>query len=200
MMIKRELQWNMLLSMLPCLLSAPTSITDDHSLSIPSTTTPSSSTVGTLSPLPLYTWRPSPTRSPSSTNGSDNHQRPIAMFLEILGGIIALAIVLSLLRCIISYKRTPRRDRIAAIIHRHQLYREMDDLEYRMSPSFISKRSSLKEPPPPPYFPRPPAYDLQVTPPPSPVRSEFVQVDIACPLPSPTVTSQRGTQPILRNI
>ncbi|KAK0190881.1 hypothetical protein F5146DRAFT_573601 [Armillaria mellea] len=197
-MIKRILQWSMFLSMLPCLLSAPTSLTDDHTLSGPSTTTPPSSTISTLSPLPMYTWRPSPTRNPSSTNGSDNHQRPIAVFLEILGGIIALAIVLSILRCIISYKRTPRRDRIAAIIHRHQLYREMDVLEYRMSPSFISKRSSLKEPPPPPYFPRPPAYDLEVTPPPSPVRSEFVQVDIACPPPSPTVTSQRGTQVVLR--
>ncbi|KAK0453704.1 hypothetical protein EV421DRAFT_1765898 [Armillaria borealis] len=104
------------------------------------------------------------------------------MFLEILGGIIALAIILSLLRCIISYKRTPRRDRIA------DYHSQTPILEYRMKP------------PPPPYFPRPPAYDLQVTPPPSPVRSEFVQVDIACPLPSPTVTSQRGTQPILRNI
>ncbi|KAK0206617.1 hypothetical protein DFS33DRAFT_1315782 [Desarmillaria ectypa] len=122
------------------------------------------------------------------------------MFLEILGGIIAIAIVLSLLRCIISYRRTPKRDRIVAIIHRHQLHREMDDLENQMSPLFNCKRSSLKEPPPSPYFPRPPVYELEDTPPPSPVRSEFVQVDIACPPPSPTVTSQRGTRPTLRNI
>ncbi|KAK0468422.1 uncharacterized protein EV420DRAFT_1504356 [Desarmillaria tabescens] len=122
------------------------------------------------------------------------------MFLEILGGIIAIAIVLSLIRCIISYRRTPKRDRIAAIIHRHQLHREMDDLEYRMSPFYNGKRSSLKELPPPPYFPRPPAYELEDTPPPSPVRSEFVQVDIACPFPSPTVTTQRGRRFTLRNI
>ncbi|KAG7447452.1 uncharacterized protein BT62DRAFT_1074847 [Guyanagaster necrorhizus] len=200
------LRWSMLLYILPCVLSAPTFVTDHHRVHLAPATMiqASSSTVNTLSPLPLHNWRP-PLRehSPSpakGASGDSKHQGSVATFLEIIGGTIAMAIILSVIRCITSYRCIPKRDHIAAVIDRHPTHREIDELEYRMSPSSDCKRSSLQEPPPP-YFPRPPAYDiLEETPPPSPVRSEFIQVDIACPPPSRTITSQRGTRPMLRNI
>ncbi|KAJ6538527.1 hypothetical protein DFH09DRAFT_1177145 [Mycena vulgaris] len=81
------------------------------------------------------------------------HSRPIAaLVLEILGALAGFIFVLSLLRCLYSYNRTPSRDRISIILHRHQLQREMEELE-RNPPG---RRRSLVEPPPP--YVAPPVY------------------------------------------
>ncbi|KAJ7584371.1 hypothetical protein C8J56DRAFT_150856 [Mycena floridula] len=87
-------------------------------------------------------------------------QKPLVTILEIIGGAIAFLLLIGLVRCIISYKKTPNRDRIAAIMHRHQLQRELEELAQAQP----LHRSSLVEPPPPPYLPRPPSYsDDQVS-------------------------------------
>ncbi|KAF9054944.1 hypothetical protein BDZ89DRAFT_1152773 [Hymenopellis radicata] len=113
------------------------------------------------------------------------HQKPFALFFEFVAVVIVFAIVLSIISCVINYRRTPSQDRIAAAIRRARIYEEMASIEDQFYPN--RRRCSLKEPPPPPYFPKPPAYDtLGETPPPSPAPSTLVNVDIACPPPSPT--------------
>ncbi|KAJ7094501.1 hypothetical protein B0H15DRAFT_946914 [Mycena belliarum] len=98
-------------------------------------------------PIPSFAHthhpRPRPSRGP-----------PIAaLVLEILGALAGCLFLLSIMRCVYSYNRTPARDRISAILHRHQLQREMEELE-RNPPN---PRRSLVEPPPP-YIPPPPSY------------------------------------------
>ncbi|KAJ7044628.1 hypothetical protein C8F04DRAFT_1174418 [Mycena alexandri] len=104
----------------------------------------------------------SPTRLPGPT-ASHAHPflRPHAqstsvLVFEIIGALAGVAFVLTVVRCIWSYRRTPAADRIAAILHRHQLQREMEELE-RNPPE---RHQSLREPPPPPYL-RPPSYDVE---------------------------------------
>jgi hypothetical protein len=75
---------------------------------------------------------------------------------EVLGGVVAGLLLLSFLRCCNNYRKTPRRDRIADIVHRHNLQRELEELE--RNPRTL-RRPSLPEPAPP-YFPRPPSYDI----------------------------------------
>ncbi|KAI0353028.1 hypothetical protein OH77DRAFT_653396 [Trametes cingulata] len=73
---------------------------------------------------------PPPTPPPHhSSPPSQNGQPPIAIAFEVLGGIIALGILAGLARCYIVWRRTPPRDRIAALVHRHQLEREMEEQE-----------------------------------------------------------------------
>ncbi|KAJ7864897.1 hypothetical protein B0H13DRAFT_2068642 [Mycena leptocephala] len=106
------------------------------------------------------TLRPgSPTRSPGPApshfhpHPPPHHQSTSSLVFEILGAIAGILFFLSVLRCIYSYNRTPSHDRITAILHRHQLQREMEELE-RNPPL---RRASLVEPPPP-YIAPPPSY------------------------------------------
>ncbi|KAF5321214.1 hypothetical protein D9619_000494 [Psilocybe cf. subviscida] len=110
-------------------------------------------------PNPTRTRNPPP---PPFTGIPDKHpvnnhsgQRPIAIAFEVLGGVFAGLLLLSFLRCCNNYRKTPRRDRIAEIVHRHNLQRELEELE--RNPRAL-RRPSLPEPAPP-YFPRPPSYD-----------------------------------------
>ncbi|KAF7352529.1 hypothetical protein MVEN_01217900 [Mycena venus] len=82
-----------------------------------------------------------------------HHQSEATLVFEILGALAGVIFFLSVVRCIYSYNRTPSHDRITSILHRHQLQREMEELE-RNPPDH---RRSLVEPPPPPYI-APPAY------------------------------------------
>ncbi|KAJ7368615.1 hypothetical protein DFH08DRAFT_947511 [Mycena albidolilacea] len=84
---------------------------------------------------------------------SQHHQSEATLVFEILGALAGVVFILSVIRCIYSYNRTPSRDRITAILHRHQLQREMEELE-RHPPD---RRHSLVEPPPP-YVAPPPSY------------------------------------------
>ncbi|KAJ7498639.1 hypothetical protein FB451DRAFT_1384439 [Mycena latifolia] len=110
--------------------------------------------------ITLRPGNPSPTipASPPSRSHTHppnhSHSQPVAaLVLEILGALAGCIFLLSLMRCIYSYNRTPARDRITAILHRHQLQREMEELE-RHPPNH---RASLVEPPPP-YVAPPPSY------------------------------------------
>jgi len=97
---------------------------------------------------------------PSAFHPHPRHnESTAAIVFEVLGALAGLLLFLGLLRCLYSYNRTPHRDRIAAVLHRHQLQREMEELE-RNPPE---PRRSL-EPPPPPYL-APPVYpDDEYTP------------------------------------
>lgn len=117
--------------------------------------------VGKFSPPP-----PPPQRTPGSDppplpNHTGGHhatgQSPAIIFVEVLGGVIAFVLLIGILRCLISYQKTPDHDRISYFIHRHQLQREMEELE--RNPPTLHRSSSLTGPAPPPYRPPPPSYD-----------------------------------------
>ncbi|KAI9068543.1 hypothetical protein FKP32DRAFT_142313 [Trametes sanguinea] len=100
---------------------------------------------------------PPPTPAPISTPAQANKgQPPIAIAFEVLGGIIALLVLIGVARCYIVWRRTPARDRIAAVVDRHQLEREMQEREReRMQRLSRALESRLWRPPPPPYQPAP---------------------------------------------
>ena len=99
---------------------------------------------------PFHTRPPSP--HPSS-------QKPIFVVFEVLGGLLAAGLLLGFLRCCYQYNRAPQRDRIAEILNRHNLQRELEELERNPA---ILRRPSLREPAPP-YFPAPPSYEIIVS-------------------------------------
>ncbi|OSD04648.1 hypothetical protein PYCCODRAFT_1424028 [Trametes coccinea BRFM310] len=100
---------------------------------------------------------PPPTAAPISTPApAAKSQPPIAIAFEVLGGIIALLVLLGLARCFIVWRRTPARDRIAALVDRHQLEREMEEQEReRMERLSRALEARRWRPPPPPYQPAP---------------------------------------------
>ncbi|KAJ7228360.1 hypothetical protein GGX14DRAFT_612391 [Mycena pura] len=104
---------------------------------------------------PTHFHAPPPLPSPQS---SPHRTSIAALVFEILGVLAAVLLLLSIARCVYIYKRTPAHDRISTILHRHQLQREMEELE--RNPARI--RGSI-EPPPPPYL-RPPSYENEHTP------------------------------------
>ncbi|KAL0949274.1 hypothetical protein HGRIS_009351 [Hohenbuehelia grisea] len=104
----------------------------------------------------LPTQRPSRPDRPPPENRERRHpqQNPVAIVFEVIGALAGVALVLSIIRCIYSYRRTPNRDRIAALVERHRLQREMEELE--RNPRILRPPSFVE--PPPPYLPRPPSY------------------------------------------
>ena len=125
---------------------------------------------------------------PRPTGRFQTNQRPLNIAFEVLGGILAAGMLLGFLRCCYNYRKTPRRDRIADILHRHHLQRELEELE--RNPAAL-RRPSLREPAPP-YFPRPPSYEHmnsthQGT---APHRVDYSAVPTYSPPPSPLM-SQR---------
>ncbi|KAJ7180393.1 hypothetical protein C8R43DRAFT_972893 [Mycena crocata] len=116
--------------------------------------------VTTTRPAGQITYRPVPTThtvtppAPSNFHPRPPHHQSIAsLVLIILGALAGIIFFLSVVRCIYSYNRTPQRDRISSILHRHQLQREMEELE-RNPPDL--RRGSLVDPPPP--YLAPPSY------------------------------------------
>lgn len=89
-------------------------------------------------------------------NQPQSGQKPISIVFEVLGGLAASALLIGFLRCFYNYKKTPGRDRIADILQRHHLQRELEELE--RNPGLLRRHPSLREPAPP-YFPRPPSYE-----------------------------------------
>jgi hypothetical protein len=89
-------------------------------------------------------------------NPPQSGQKPISIVFEVLGGLAASALLFGFIRCFRSYRKIPARDRIAEIVQRHQLQRELEELE--RNPGRLRRHPSLPEPAPP-YFPRPPSYD-----------------------------------------
>ncbi|PPQ65569.1 hypothetical protein CVT26_000518 [Gymnopilus dilepis] len=136
-------------------------------------------------PIPVHTHRPPPPPLPPP----QSNQKPISIAFEVLGGLFGSLILVGLVRCCYNYRKTPSRDRIADILQRHNLQRELEELERNPA---VLRRPSLREPAPP-YFPRPPSYeDFN---PPQPVRSNpgpaYSAVATSSPPPSPPPMSQR---------
>lgn len=117
-------------------------------------------------------------------------QKPIVIVFEVLGGLIGLAVIISCLRCCYVYNKTPKRDRIAAVLHRHQLERELEELERNP----LALRRSPTGDPVPPYFPPPPTYETvtstnsTATP---PQRSGYVEVSTASPPSTPPLPTRQ---------
>ncbi|KAF8974169.1 hypothetical protein BDZ97DRAFT_1911383 [Flammula alnicola] len=146
---------------------------------------------------PVFTNAPTHTRDPfqGPSHASQPSQKPISIVFEVLGGLFAVALLLGFLRCFHNYRKTPHRDRIADILQRHQLHRELEELE--RNPAAL-RRPSLREPAPP-YFPRPPSYDamnpslpaVSILPRASaPPRTEYSAVNPYSPPPSPPMSER----------
>lgn len=141
---------------------------------------------------PAATPPPFTHHQPQTTPLPSHHtQSPVVIAIEVLAGLAVLTIAFFLARCYISYRRTPSRDRVASLIHRHQLQREMEEMERNPA----DYRRSYGEPPPPPYFPRPPSYDVPT--PSTPQRATYVPVGITSPASTPPSSpSIRASTPI----
>lgn len=191
-----------LLCLLPRLLAEPTSSTGAATRSVPHIPHSSSSrrphsSFSTSFRTPIHT-RPTsavhsfrPTQPPIPIHTEDplhavhphrSSPASIAIIFEVLGGIIAFGVIVSLTRCFYIYKRTPKRDRIAEVLNRHHLQRELAELGRN---PVIIRHPSLREPAPP-YCPRPPSYDAALTAPVSPPQqAEYEELGTSSPPHSP---------------
>ena len=91
-----------------------------------------------------------------SQDSQQSGQKPIFIVFEVLGGLLALGLLLGLGRCCYQYRKAPKRDRIAEVLNRHNLQRELEELERNPQ---ILRRLSLRDPAPP-YYPAPPSYEI----------------------------------------
>jgi hypothetical protein len=116
------------------------------------------------------------------------NQKPINITFEVLAGILATGVLLGFLLCCYNYRKTPRRDRIADVLHRHHLQQELEQLGRN---SVALRLPSLREPAPP-YFPSPPSYEQtsSIHQGASPPRADHSAVPTCSPSPSPPI-SQR---------
>lgn len=124
-------------------------------------------------PLTHPTFPPEPTAWATRTNpavvpfhtgatppSQQSGQKPIFVVFEVLGGLLASGLLLGLGRCCYQYRKAPKRDRIAEVLNRHNLQRELEELERNPQ---ILRRLSLREPAPP-YYPAPPSYEVTSSP------------------------------------
>jgi hypothetical protein len=105
--------------------------------------------------VPFQTGPPAP-----SQDSQQSGQKTIFVVFEVLGGLLALGLFLCLGRCCYQYRKAPKRDRIAEVLNRHNLQRELEELERNPQ---ILRRLSLREPAPP-YYPAPPSYEVTSSP------------------------------------
>lgn len=73
-------------------------------------------------------------------------------------------ILFSFGRCFYSYRKAPERDRIAALLNRHRLEREMEEMERDRVDRFrqMMESTSYQWRPPPPPYQQAPAYEAVV--------------------------------------
>ena len=146
--------------------AAPSSIKPSNRTHTPHSTIPIPHTPSTSLPFtphrqPPATSHPDPPSVAPHTSRVASHQPVVAIVFEVIAGLVALFILLSLARCLYSWRKTPSRDRIAVLVNRHQLEREMAELEREQ----LERRRrqwrqqhSILVPPPPPYQ-RAPSYE-----------------------------------------
>jgi len=103
------------------------------------------------------------TSSPPQSSQTHHPIETMAIVGIIFGAIAGLVLVLSVARCWWSWRKTPSRDRIAALMHRYNLEREMEEAVVE------PLRARVRRPPPPPYRPPPPGYEhiMPSSPPPA---------------------------------
>lgn len=146
----------------------PTTSSSSHSIIIPPTTRHFPHPTGDRTPGYPFTrsWTPHPYPSPTAAGNSQpvhHGQSPVAIVFEVLGAALALFLLFALARCFYSYRRTPPRDRIGAFMSRHQLEREIEEMERDRLQRFAQVVEHYRwHPPPPPYQPAP-AYEEVTT-------------------------------------
>lgn len=199
-------------SHLPRLLAVPTSSTEAATRSVPhipsfsssrplhSSSTSFPTTIQTRPTSAVHSFRTTQPSIPIHTGEPLHVVHPhrssppsIAIIFGVLAGTIAFGVIVSLTRCFYMYKKTPKRDRIAEVLNRHHLQRELAQLEGN---SIIIRRPSLREPAPP-YFPRPPSYDAALTAPvsPPPQQAEYEELDTSSPPHSPNFLRRMESPP-----
>ena len=97
--------------------------------------------------------QPTSTTPSSSTQHSHHRIRTMTILGIVFGGLAGFVLVLSVARCWWSWRKTPSRDRIASLMHRYNLEREMEQATVE------PLRARVRRPPPPPYRHPPPGYD-----------------------------------------
>lgn len=108
-------------------------------------------------PVPFHTGA-----TPQSQDSQQSGQKPIFVVFEVLGGLLASGLLIGLGRCCYQYRNTPKRDRIAEVVNRHNLQRELEEIE--RNPQILRRHlNSLREPAPP-YYPAPPSYEVTSSP------------------------------------
>jgi hypothetical protein len=105
-------------------------------------------------PVPGHVVPHSPVPGTGSQRQHNSHSpKAIDIFFEVAGAIIGVVCTIGLFRCLYSWRKTPSRNRLQDVVHRHNIEREME--EQRQSTLLPQRRWKA---PPPPYIP-PPIYD-----------------------------------------
>ena len=111
-------------------------------------------------PFPYQTIQPAPLKPPpkppgsgNATSASGNHTNIAQRFFEVLGGIVGAVILLSVLRCIYVYRKTPPTNRSnPEVTERDRLMALLRTVPWRSPPA----------PPPPPPYQHAPEYSTVV--------------------------------------
>ncbi|KAI0774459.1 hypothetical protein C8Q74DRAFT_836717 [Fomes fomentarius] len=147
----------------------PITFSSSHSIIIPPTPTRHfPHPTGDRTPGYPITYSRTPHSRPSATAAAISQpahhgQSTVAIVFEVVGAALAFFILFALARCFYSYRRTPPRDRIGAFMSRHQLEREIEELERNRLQRFAEVVDHYRwHPPPPPYQPAP-AYEEVTT-------------------------------------
>ncbi|TCD69236.1 hypothetical protein EIP91_008339 [Steccherinum ochraceum] len=110
---------------------------------------------------------PQPPRPPQAGPASRSHRRitTVGLVFACLGGIAATLILFAMARCFYIWRRTPSRDRIAGLLQRHHLDREMEEREREDLTRRMREQAAPRWKPPPPPYQNAPAYDSVAQPP-----------------------------------
>lgn len=110
-----------------------------------------------------------PPRPIPATPRPHSHRRisTVGIVFACLGGIAATLILLAMARCFYLWRRTPSRDRIAGLLQRHHLDREMEEREREDLARRMRESAAPRWKPPPPPYQNAPDYDSVAHPPPA---------------------------------
>jgi len=149
---------------------------------------------GTIIPAPLHTRPPHPPpRPPPPPPPQQSGQKPIFVVFEVLGGLVASALLLGLLRCCYQYNKAPRRDRIPEFLSRHRLEQEMNERERGLNARERGLNGMEQDPlncvAAPAYVPRPPSYKT-ISRPTTPNSTDYTDLDTRNSPSSPTQSAQ----------
>ncbi|PSR93768.1 hypothetical protein PHLCEN_2v4663 [Hermanssonia centrifuga] len=116
-------------------------------------------------PIPHPPSPTSPDHPPDNENPPQTHrsgQPIVAIVFEALAGVVGLFILYGLSRCLWSWKHTPERDRVASLLSRHYLEREMEEREREQMEQRMLRAVPRPLPPPPPPYQHAPSYEAAV--------------------------------------
>ncbi|KZT29246.1 hypothetical protein NEOLEDRAFT_1238709, partial [Neolentinus lepideus HHB14362 ss-1] len=126
---------------------------------MPMTTVSSSYTVPniiTRVPSPIVTNHPpNPPISHFSPRPGRNRPSgpsPGLIIGVVVGGIVGTVVLLSFARCLYSWRKQPARNRIAEVMNRHQVHREMEELAREDLEAFAASVRRAPSPPPLPLY------------------------------------------------